>query len=111
MTIFVFVEKKQDIRTLSLEELTRFFTEKGEKPFRAKQVYEWLWKKSARSFDALSNLSKETRELLKENFVINAVQIDNFQVSRDRTIKYAFRLHDGNVVEGVLIPTETRMTA
>lgn len=102
---------KQDIRTLSLEEITTFFVEKGEKPFRAKQVYEWLWQKSTRSFDEMTSLSKETRELLNQHFVINAVVIDNFQVSSDRTIKDAFRLHDGNIVEGVLIPTSERMTA
>lgn len=67
--------------------------------------------KSARNFDEMSNLSKETRTLLTENFSFPIVTIDNFQVSRDRTIKDAFRLHDGNIVEGVLIPTDTRMTA
>ncbi len=67
--------------------------------------------KSARSFDEMSNISKETRALLTENFSFPIVTIDNFQVSRDRTIKSAFRLHDGNIVEGVLIPTDTRMTA
>ena len=51
------------------------------------------------------------RETLKEHFVINGVAIDTFQVSSDRTIKNAFRLYDGNIVEGVLIPTDTRMTA
>ncbi|MEW6467955.1 MAG: 23S rRNA (adenine(2503)-C(2))-methyltransferase RlmN [Bacteroidota bacterium] len=102
---------KQDIRKLSLEELKAFFLEKGEKAFRAAQVYEWLWKRSARSFDAMTNLSKDTRALLDSCFVINAIGIDSFQKSNDRTIKYAFRLYDGNIVEGVLIPTETRMTA
>jgi 23S rRNA (adenine2503-C2)-methyltransferase len=102
---------KLDIRTLSLEELKTFFTEKGDKAFRAKQVYEWLWQKTAHSFDAMTNLSKEIRELLNQHFVINGVVVDNFQISRDRTIKDAFRLYDGNIVEGVLIPTATRMTA
>lgn len=103
--------KKQNIRALSLDELKSFFEEKGEKSFRAKQVYEWLWKKSARSFDEMTNLQKTTREMLKENFTINAVSIASSQISKDRTIKNAFRLYDGNVVEGVLIPTESRMTA
>ena len=103
--------EKKDIRTLSLEELSAFFKEKGLQAFRAKQVMEWLWKKSARSFDEMHNLSKETRALLQENFIINAVVTDNFQRSRDRTIKSAFKLYDGNIVEGVLIPTENRMTA
>lgn len=102
---------KKDIRALSLEELKTIFTENGDQPFRAKQVYEWLWKKSARSFDEMSNLSKSTRDMLNTHFVINAVEVDDMQISRDRTIKNAFRLYDSNIVEGVLIPSTTRMTA
>jgi 23S rRNA (adenine2503-C2)-methyltransferase len=94
-----------------VEELSAFFKEKGVQAFRAKQVMEWLWKKSARSFEEMSNLSKENRALLEEHFSIKAVEVDNFQTSKDRTIKSAFKLFDGNIVEGVLIPTETRMTA
>jgi 23S rRNA (adenine2503-C2)-methyltransferase len=74
-------------------------------------VWEWLWQKSIRDFDSMTNLSKPLREKLKEHFVIHGVEIDTFQVSGDRTIKDAFKLFDGNIVEGVLIPTETRMTA
>jgi 23S rRNA (adenine2503-C2)-methyltransferase len=105
------LDTKKDIRALTLEELKTIFTEKGDKAFRAKQVYEWLWKKSARTFDEMTNLSKSTRELLNSNFVINAVKIDEMQVSKDRTIKNAFKLFDGKIVEGVLIPSTTRMTA
>ena len=101
----------QNIRHLSQEEITNWFITNAEKPFRAKQVWEWLWKKSARSFAEMTNLSQALREKLEANFVLNAVSIDTFQVSRDRTIKNAFKLYDGNIVEGVLIPTETRMTA
>ena len=102
---------RKDIRSFSIEDLQIFFVEKGDKTFRAKQVYEWLWKKSARSFDEMSNLSKETRELLKQNFTFNVVSINSSQVSRDRTIKNSFKLFDDNIVEGVLIPTSDRMTA
>ncbi len=102
---------KKDIRALSLEELKTVFIENGDKAFRAKQVYEWLWKKSVRTFDEMTNLSKSTRELLNTHFVINAVAVDDMQVSSDRTIKNAFRLYDSNIVEGVLIPSTTRMTA
>ena len=102
---------KKNIRDLSLEEMKTFFVEQGQKPFRAKQVWEWLWKKSARSFDEMTNLSIETREMLVENFSLHAVVLDTKQVSSDRTIKNAFRLYDGNIVEGVLIPTDSRMTA
>ena len=83
----------------------------GEKAFRGAQVYEWLWKKSAHTFDEMSNLSKELRDKLNANFVINAITVVDKQVSNDRTIKSSFRLHDGPLVEGVLIPTEDRMTA
>lgn len=102
---------KPSIRSLSQAELKTFFEANGEKAFRAKQVWEWLWQKSVRQIDDMTNLSKSTRALLEANFCLPVVQIDTCQISRDRTIKTAFRLHDGNIVEGVLIPTETRMTA
>lgn len=103
--------KKKDIRALTLENLTEMMISNGEKAFRAKQVYEWLWKKSARSFDEMTNLSKETREKLNALFVINNVNVGDKQISSDGTIKNAFKLADGNIVEGVLIPTPKRMTA
>lgn len=102
---------KKDIRALSLEELKTIFIENGDQAFRAKQVYEWLWKKSVRTFDEMTNLSKATRDLLNTHFVINAVTVDDMQISNDRTIKNAFKLYDSNIVEGVLIPSTTRMTA
>ncbi len=102
---------KNNIRDLTLDEMKTFFIEHGEKAFRAKQVWEWLWKKSARSFDAMTNLSVETRAMLSDNFSLNAVVLDTKQISSDRTIKNAFKLYDGNIVEGVLIPTASRMTA
>lgn len=102
---------KPNIRDLSKEEMKTFFEGHHEKAFRAGQVWEWLWQKSARSFDEMTNLSKVTRELLKQHFELPALQLDTKQVSRDRTIKNAFKLYDGNIVEGVLIPTDSRMTA
>lgn len=83
----------------------------GEKPFRAKQVYEWLWQKSALNFESMTNLSKDLRKALDEHFAIHGVVVHNQQRSSDRTIKSAFRLHDNHIVEGVLIPTPERMTA
>lgn len=103
--------EKPNLRHLNLDQMKAYFVEIGEKPFRAKQVYEWIWKKSARTFDQMTNLSIETRAKLEEKFSINPVQVQNHQKSNDRTIKNAFQLHDGYVVEGVLIPTDTRMTA
>jgi len=107
----IMIAAKKNIRSLNLDELKNWFVQEGEQAFRAKQVWEWCWKKSARNFDEMSNLSKELREKLKDHFDFHAVSIDTFQVSRDKTIKNAFRLYDGNIVEGVLIPTDTRMTA
>ena len=102
---------KKDIRSLSLEDLQQLFVEAGDKKFRGTQVYEWLWVKSAHTFEQMTNLAKATREWLEENFEIRAVNEEQTQVSSDRTIKSSFRLHDGHLVEGVLIPTPTRMTA
>ncbi|MBL7923266.1 MAG: 23S rRNA (adenine(2503)-C(2))-methyltransferase RlmN [Bacteroidia bacterium] len=102
---------KRNIRHLSSEELKDFFVSNADKPYRAKQVEEWLWKKSARTFEEMTNLSKETRTLLEDHFTIQPITVEASQVSSDRTIKNAFRLHDGHIIEGVLIPTDTRMTA
>jgi len=105
------IQTKKDIRKLSLDELKNWFVENGEKPFRAKQVYEWLWKHAAQSFSEMNNVSLPLREKLDAHFAINRVQVANRQISKDGTIKSAFRLFDGNIVEGVLIPHEERMTA
>lgn len=102
---------KRDIRKLKLEELKEFFVQKGDKPFRAQQVYEWLWMKSAKSFEQMTNISLPTREMLSQHFVINHIKVDKMQRSEDGTIKNAVTLHDGLVVESVLIPAEKRITA
>lgn len=104
-------EVKKNIRDLNTAELATFFTSIGEKPFRAKQVDEWLWQKGARSFDEMTNLSSDLRTKLEEYFTIHAVQVAEKQISNDRTIKNAFELYDKNITEGVLIPSTTRMTA
>lgn len=103
--------EKRDIRQLSLEDIKDFFIAEGEKGFRAKQVYEWLWKKSAKDFDQMTNISLETREKLKSHFDIKHVKVDQMQRSNDGTIKNAVKLHDDLIVESVLIPTEKRITA
>jgi len=102
---------KKNIRLLTLDELKNFFIENNEAAFRAKQVYEWLWKKSVVSFNNMTNLSKDIIDLLELNFVINHAVISEEQKSSDRTIKSAFKLFDNNNVEGVLIPTKKRVTA
>lgn len=102
---------RRDIRKLKLDELKDFFVSKGDKAFRAQQVYDWLWIKAAKDFDQMTNISLDTREMLKENFVINHIKVDRMQRSEDGTIKNAVMLFDGLVVESVLIPTEKRITA
>ncbi|GGZ22333.1 putative dual-specificity RNA methyltransferase RlmN [Echinicola pacifica] len=103
--------EKKDIRQLSLSDLEDFFVSQGDKKFRAKQVYEWLWNKSLKNFDDMTNISLSTREMLKENFIINHIHVDLMQHSTDGTIKNAVKLYDGRIVESVLIPTTKRITA
>ena len=103
--------EKKDIRSLSKDQLRDFFVIQNDKSFRGNQVYEWLWSKGAHSFDDMTNLAKTTRTMLEEHFVINHINVDTIQRSSDGTVKNAVRLHDGLVVESVLIPTNTRTTA
>jgi 23S rRNA (adenine2503-C2)-methyltransferase len=103
--------EKKDIRSLSKEQLRDFFESNNDKAFRGNQVYEWLWSKGAHSFEDMTNVSKATRLMLETNFVINHIKVDLMQRSEDGTVKNAVRLHDGLVVESVLIPTATRTTA
>jgi 23S rRNA (adenine2503-C2)-methyltransferase len=105
------VLEKRAIRNLSLDLLKQEMVQHGEPAFRAKQVYEWIWKKSARSFDAMGNIPKLTREWLAANFDLQCVTTAEMQVSTDRTIKSSFALFDDHLIEGVLIPTRERMTA
>ena len=102
---------KKDIRALTKEQLQQFFVSQGDKSFRGTQVYEWLWGKGAHSFDDMTNISKETRQMLDQNFVINHIRVDQMQRSSDGTIKNAVKLHDDLTVESVLIPTPSRTTA
>ncbi len=105
------VKKQIDIRALDAEELQQKLLEMGEKKFRANQVYDWLWKKHISSFDEMLNVPKSLRERLSEAFSLSKVQIEDVQVSNDGTRKYAFKLAGGQQVEGVLIPTPSRVTA
>lgn len=103
--------EKRDIRALSIDDLRLFFEQHGDKAFRANQVYEWLWNAGVHSFDQMTNISKNMRSVLQEYFVINHIKVDAMQRSSDGTIKNAVKLHDGLLVESVLIPTDTRTTA
>ena len=103
--------QKQDILSLSFDELCDSLVELGEKKFRASQVYQWLWQKRVRSFDEMSNVSQQLRDQLAERFFFQTVKVAKPQKSADGSCKVAFSLHDGAVVEGVLIPAKDRMTA
>jgi 23S rRNA (adenine2503-C2)-methyltransferase len=103
--------QQKNIRHLSLQEVEAYFVEMGEKKFRAKQLYEWLWKKHAHTFEAMSNLSKEMRTKLAEHFTLPALSVETTQYSADGTVKSRFKTVEGNMVEGVLIPTGDRKTA
>ena len=101
----------KNLRHLSQAELETLIISIGEKPFRVKQINEWIWQKNISSIDEMLNVSKATRERLKEDYFLGKLNIDHTQISDDTTIKNRFVLHDGHFVEGVLIPTETRVTA
>lgn len=106
----------KDIRSLTSEELKDAVIALGEKPFRAKQLEEWVWTKSAGSFDEMTNLSKTFKESLKEAYYLKRITLSEKQKSKDGTVKCAFEVEkkkptDLSVVEGVLIPTRKRMTA
>ena len=103
--------EKKDIRTLDLNEISLFFEQNNIARFRAKQVYEWLWKKRALSFDEMTSLSISDRSLLNKHFAINNVSIHKMEQSNDNTIKYSLKLYDNKLVEGVLIPSRKRLTA
>ncbi|HNF30224.1 MAG TPA: 23S rRNA (adenine(2503)-C(2))-methyltransferase RlmN [Chitinophagaceae bacterium] len=101
----------QNIRHLSYNDIENYFLQLGEKKFRAKQIWEWLWQKHAHSFDEMTNLSKELRNTLQQQFTLPALKTDTIQHSDDGTVKSRFTTFDGYKVEGVLIPTEERKTA
>lgn len=102
---------KKDIRTTTHEELLLFCTNNNLPKFRASQISEWLWKKRAVNFDEMTSLSLQVRKLLELEFSINAIKIHKAERSTDGTIKYSLKLHDNDLVEGVLIPSKKRLTA
>ncbi len=101
----------KNIRHLSLADIEQYLEEIGEKKFRAKQVYEWLWLKPVQSFDGMTNISKDLRQKLATDFILPGLTVDTIQNSEDGTIKSRFKTHDGHLIEGVMIPTKTRFTA
>ena len=92
----------------NLDEIERFMLENNQSKFRAKQIYNWIYLKSVDSFEKMTDLSLETRELLKEKALFSKLVIKDKQVSKDGTIKYLFELIDGNFVEAVLMRFDNR---
>jgi 23S rRNA (adenine2503-C2)-methyltransferase len=107
---FAAMETKKNIRHLSLDEIKEYFESIGEKKFRMRQTWEWIWQKHAHSFEDMSNLSKELRARLEQDFSLPALTLNTTQTSDDGTIKSRFKTVDGHYIEGVLIPTEKRQT-
>ena len=98
-------QEKTDIKSMNLEELKSYMESIGEKPFRAKQLYQWMHEKQAASFDEMTNLSKSLQEKLKNECRFVSLKQEAVQISKiDGTRKYLFALDDGNVIESVLMP-------
>lgn len=97
------LEEKPSIYGLTIDELAGWLTERGQKKFRAEQIWDWLYRKRARSFSEMSNVNKECLALLEENFAIGTIDLQLKQVAKDGTVKFLFRLRDGNLIETVLM--------
>lgn len=104
---------QSDIRTYSISDLQKTFVELGQPAYRAKQVYDWMWKLGAKSFDDMTNVPAALRKDLADKFSFQSIQIDVRQSSSDGTIKTGYMLHDGHKIETVLIPVpdDKRYTA
>ncbi|MBB78837.1 MAG: 23S rRNA (adenine(2503)-C(2))-methyltransferase RlmN [Crocinitomicaceae bacterium] len=105
------VDGKINIRILKLEEIKSALEKMGEQLFRGEQIFEWLWKKNAQSFEEMTNLSKSLRDKLNMSYFIDNIELKDQQISLDKTIKCAFKINGGEIIEGVLIPTKSRTTA
>lgn len=93
----------KNIYDLTLDDLKKYFISIDLKPFRAIQVYEWLYRFHVRSFDLMTNIKKEVIEHLKQDFEIKLYEVVDYQKSADGTEKFLFRLQDGNLIESVLM--------
>ncbi len=102
---------RENIRQVEVADIERFIGKIGEKPFRVKQIVEWLWQKHAHSFDEMTNLSKDLRKQLEDHYQLPALTISTTQLSEDGTLKTRFKTFDDHMIEGVLIPTALRKTA
>lgn len=101
---------KKNIREASLQDISLFLTNHGEKVFRAKQIWQWIWQHGASDFDEMTNLSKSIRELLNTTYYFDKLISHEVQTAADGTVKTAWQLHDGEIIESVLIPGNQKYT-
>lgn len=94
---------KTSIYGITFKELENWLTERGEKRFRANQVWDWVYKKRIEDFSEMKNVNRTTIQLLEEHFVLHSLEEEIKQESKDGTIKYLFKLSDGNLIETVLM--------
>lgn len=104
------MNEKKNIRSVSLNDLSAFLTGIGEKAFRAKQIWQWIWQRGVTDFAEMTNLSKGTREQLEEAFYFDALTVRQVQTAGDGTTKTAWQLTDGEIIESVLIPGNQKFT-
>lgn len=104
------MEEKKDIRELDATAIGEYFASVGEKSFRAKQIWRWIWQRGATSFDAMTDLSIAVRGRLSEDFCFRTLSLDAERRASDGTVKSAWRLFDGNIIESVLIPGKDKFT-
>ncbi|MCP3901799.1 MAG: 23S rRNA (adenine(2503)-C(2))-methyltransferase RlmN, partial [Desulfobacteraceae bacterium] len=100
----------QDILNYSREQLSQWLEEQGIRPFRAKQIFKWIYIRQANSFEEMTDIGKEMRSLLIENFSIPRLHLETKEKSSDGTEKFLFRLSDENHIESVLIPVKDHFT-
>ena len=96
-------DKMKSLYDFNYEEMSELALEHGWKKFRGHQIFQWLYRKRAVSIDDMSDLSKDTREVLKENYQLKPLELRDKQVSSDGTCKYLFALEDGSLIESVLM--------
>ncbi len=100
----------KDILSLTYKDLLKILSEKGEKGYRASQIFSWIYGKGVSNFNAMTDLSKELRKYLEENFFLSPLNIIEKRIAQDGTTKYLLKLRDGSCIESVIIPHPNRIT-
>ncbi len=100
----------EDIRSFTYQELVNLFGEKGHREFRVRQLFKWLYEKLSYNFDLMTDLSKDFRKFLTQNYQINSLMVEDVQTSKDGTKKFLFRTEDHKFIESVFMPIDGRFT-